>query len=122
MAIYLRMVNVIPNICLYSLDLSYKVNDMFNLYPLVGWSHTKSSESMAWINYDDDDINGNPVYTDEGRTKGSATKNAFTYGLGVQITPIPNWSVDISYEGAKSSNGFKDKNLNIFDIGVGYSF
>lgn len=101
---------------------SYKVNDMFNLYALAGWSRTKTDLKATWMNYEGPDASGNPTYSNEGQVKGHTTKNAFAYGLGVQITPAPNWAVDVSYEGSKSSNGFKDKNLNIFNIGVGYSF
>jgi putative virulence related protein PagC len=44
------------------------------------------------------------------------------YGAGVQINPLPNFVIDVGYEGSKLNGNFNDLSVNGFNIGVGYRF
>lgn len=95
---------------------AYRINQYISIYGLVGLSHTKVDYNFNWQNY------GGDSYTDMGNTSNSNKSTNFMYGAGVQTNPWNNLTVDIGYEGSKTSDGSKDYAINGFNIGVGYRF
>ncbi|PKH20458.1 Ail/OmpX [Enterobacterales bacterium CwR94] len=84
---------------------SYAVSDMVSLYGLVGISHDR-------IKF-------------PSEIGGADSVNSFAYGAGVRVTPISNWSVDLSYENMRNNRSEKTSEplkIGTWAIGVGYSF
>lgn len=98
---------------------AYRFNDKVSVYGTVGWAQTKvKGDNMKWLNH-----MGGGVYEDMGSIGGAKkTRNTASYGVGVQINPVKNLVIDVAYEGAGSSNGFNNKSMNAFSLGVGYKF
>ncbi|MGG2142997.1 Ail/Lom family outer membrane beta-barrel protein [Symbiopectobacterium sp. RP] len=83
---------------------SYHVNEFVSLYGLAGVAQTKGK--ISGTDADGDNIS----FKDK--------ESSFAYGVGVQISPAANWSIDMGYEGSTA------KNIKIsgFNIGLGYRF
>lgn len=79
---------------------SYRINDYFSIYALIGGAYGKAR--VDFVDF------------------GSSTQNksSLVYGSGIQYNPIKNMAVDISYEHSK----FGDLDLGTLVAGVGYRF
>ncbi|QXB04808.1 Ail/Lom family outer membrane beta-barrel protein [Providencia rettgeri] len=95
---------------------AYRINDIVNLYGLLGLSHTKAKGDYQWVN----SVGGN---TATGHEEGHVSKNStnFAYGAGVIINPMENIAVNIGYEGTQADMD-GHKSMNGFNISVGYRF
>jgi attachment invasion locus protein len=78
---------------------SYRFNEYINAYGLIG-------TSVFNVNYKD-------IYEEHRENKVS-----ISYGLGLQINPIPNVAIDASYEYSK----LDDLKFGTWVLGVGYRF
>ena len=81
---------------------SYRFNEYVNVYALAGVAHDKAKIADA-----------------------SGSINSFSYGAGVRVSPVKNWSVDTSYEQARNSDSDKTSvplKVGTWVLGVGYSF
>lgn len=95
---------------------SYRFNDMVKVYGLTGFTHSKADAHADWMNHE------SGQYVKRGEVSASTSTSAMGFGLGVQINPVKNVAIDIGYEGTRATNAVEDKNMNAFNIGVGYRF
>ena len=88
---------------------SYRVNPNVNVYGLVGVAKS--------------DTKGTQRQNSTGKIYNIDNKNTHVmYGAGVQYSPMPNWSVDVGYEGSRINDGYDKRSMNAFNVGVGYRF
>ncbi len=87
------------NYYLFSGGPSYRFNEYINAYGLIG-------TSVFNVNYKIPD------------TEQHESKVSISYGLGLQINPIPNVAIDASYEYSK----LDDMKFGTWVLGVGYRF
>ncbi|MBG2838872.1 MULTISPECIES: Ail/Lom family outer membrane beta-barrel protein [Proteus] len=80
---------------------SYRFNDYFSAYGLIGLGHINQEDNFFYDNDND-----------------KLSKSSMAYGLGLQINPIPNVAIDASYEYSKI-DGAK---FGTWILGVGYRF
>ncbi|NHB86710.1 Ail/Lom family outer membrane beta-barrel protein [Photorhabdus tasmaniensis] len=80
---------------------TYRFNEYVSVYGMVGAAHGK-------VKYSD--------YV--GSMSGSKSKTSVSYGLGLQFNPMPNWTIDTSYEYSK----LDDLKIGTWVVGVGYRF
>lgn len=78
---------------------SYRFNDYFSAYGLIGLGHAKQEDKF----YD--------YY-------GEYNETSVAYGVGLQVNPIPNLAIDASYEYSK----LDDAKFGTWVLGVGYRF
>ena len=95
---------------------SYRINNNINVYGVVGIARTSAKGQAQWLNHE----GGKYVHRGDFSVKDTST--GLGYGAGVQINPTANIVVDLAYEGARSSNALENKNLNAFNVGLGYRF
>ncbi|MBS9438139.1 attachment protein [Photorhabdus noenieputensis] len=83
---------------------TYRFNDYVSAYGLIGAAHGKAkSESF---------VSGYELLDHKG------SKTSVAYGLGLQFNPMPNWTIDTSYEYSK----LDDAKIGTWVVGVGYRF
>ncbi|MDB6371276.1 Ail/Lom family outer membrane beta-barrel protein [Photorhabdus bodei] len=82
---------------------TYRFNDYVSAYGLVGAAHRKVKSEASVRGYDLDYKN---------------SKTSVAYGLGLQFNPVPNWTIDTSYEYSKQN----DIKVGTWVVGVGYRF
>ncbi|MBI6528047.1 outer membrane beta-barrel protein [Proteus vulgaris] len=80
---------------------SYRFNDYFSAYGLIGFGHINQEDKFYYDNDND-----------------KLSKSSMAYGLGLQINPIPSVAIDASYEYSKL-DGAK---FGTWILGVGYRF
>ncbi|NDK97989.1 Ail/Lom family outer membrane beta-barrel protein [Photorhabdus bodei] len=78
---------------------TYRFNDYVSAYGMVGAARGKIKAS----NFVDSE---------------SYSKTSIGYGLGLQFNPMPNWTIDTSYEYSK----LNDIKIGTWVVGVGYRF
>ncbi|PQQ32551.1 attachment protein [Photorhabdus luminescens] len=78
---------------------TYRFNEYVSVYGLVGAAHgkIKGEGSNSDLKYN---------------------KTSVAYGLGLQFNPMPNWTIDTSYEYSK----LDDAKIGTWVVGVGYRF
>ncbi|MCW7546564.1 outer membrane beta-barrel protein [Photorhabdus sp. APURE] len=85
---------------------TYRFNEYVSVYSLVGAAHGKVKVS---------DFVGSESF--------SHSKTSIGYGLGLQFNPVPNWTIDTSYEYAKFDDArLGDLKVGTWVVGVGYRF
>ncbi|CDL84183.1 Ail/Lom family outer membrane beta-barrel protein [Xenorhabdus szentirmaii] len=94
---------------------AYRINDYVSVYGLLGFAHTKAH------------LSGSGVSIQQGHRrvvsyKGDDNSTDFAYGAGVEVNPMPNFSVYAGYEGSAIKNHGTRLDINGFNIGVGYRF
>ncbi len=83
---------------------TYRFNEYVSIYGMVGAARGEFEVPV---------LNGS--YT-EG-------KSSVSYGLGLQFNPMPNWTIDTSYEYAKFNDArLGDLKVGTWVVGVGYRF
>lgn len=87
------------NYYLFSAGPSYRFNEYINAYGLIGTSVLNASCKTP-------------------NEEQHENKVSISYGLGLQINPIPNIAIDASYEYSK----LDDVKLGTWVLGVGYRF
>ncbi|WP_350304959.1 Ail/Lom family outer membrane beta-barrel protein [Photorhabdus viridis] len=80
---------------------TYRFNEYVSVYGMVGAAHGKVKVSDY-----------------VGSKSGSDSKTSVGYGLGLQFNPMPNWTIDTSYEYSK----LDDLKIGTWVVGVGYRF
>ncbi|SUW62492.1 Attachment invasion locus protein precursor [Buttiauxella agrestis] len=107
------------NVKYYSLAAgpAWRINELFSVYGLLGASYSKVKYNYNWKNYE-----GGNTYEDMGRYSGKNDSTSLVYSAGVQINPLPNFVIDVAYEGSNLDDGASDHSLNGFNVGVGYRF
>ncbi|WP_445493414.1 Ail/Lom family outer membrane beta-barrel protein [Photorhabdus sp. SF281] len=80
---------------------TYRFNEYVSVYGMVGAAHGKVKNSD---------------YVDS--ISGSKSKTSVSYGLGLQFDPMPNWTIDTSYEYSK----LDELKIGTWVVGVGYRF
>lgn len=91
---------------------AYRLNDYVSLYALGGVAHVKGEDNYTWVNYGD-----GYTETDTATAKGTG----FAWGAGIIVNPMENLSLTAGYEGTNVDlEG--SRNINGFNIGVGYRF
>ncbi|UWS29998.1 Ail/Lom family outer membrane beta-barrel protein [Erwinia pyrifoliae] len=86
---------------------SYRINKYVSLYAVSGLGNSKL------------DLTQNYRHTHYTYTEHTASNTtSFAYGAGVQINPLENIAIDISYEKSK----INAKKINGFSMGIGYHF
>jgi len=92
---------------------AYRFNEFISIYGLAGINLFKHNSG-----YKESDNN---KLIEDSNIKYRTT--SFLYGAGVQINPMPNFTLDVGYEGTRNSSGDGSTlKLNGFNIGVGYRF
>ncbi|WP_118986000.1 Ail/Lom family outer membrane beta-barrel protein [Photorhabdus sp. CRCIA-P01] len=81
----------------------YRFNDYVSAYGLIGAAHGKVKGEVSVLGHDRD-------Y--------KSNKTSVAYGLGLQFNPMPNWTIDTSYEYSK----LDDTKVGTWVVGVGYRF
>ena len=82
---------------------AYRFNALFSAYALAGFAHTKA-ESTYKDNFYSESID--------------LKETNFAYGAGVIVTPTPQLSLNVGYEGTEVDSA----KFNGFNVGVGYRF
>ncbi|AKH65132.1 MULTISPECIES: Ail/Lom family outer membrane beta-barrel protein [Photorhabdus] len=80
---------------------TYRFNEYVSVYGMVGAAHGKVKVS--------------DFITPQS---GSESKTSVGYGLGLQFNPMPNWTIDTSYEYSK----LDELKIGTWVVGVGYRF
>ncbi|ETS30633.1 attachment protein [Photorhabdus temperata] len=80
---------------------TYRFNEYVSVYGMVGAAHGKVKLSDY-----------------VGTMSGSKSKTSVSYGLGLQFNPMPNWTIDTSYEYSK----LDELKIGTWVVGVGYRF
>ncbi|WP_323836607.1 Ail/Lom family outer membrane beta-barrel protein [Photorhabdus africana] len=83
---------------------TYRFNDYVSAYGLIGAAHRKAKGESFVSGYELLDHKG--------------SKTSVAYGLGLQFNPVPNWTIDTSYEYSK----LDDLKVGTWVVGVGYRF
>ncbi|TNH43116.1 Ail/Lom family outer membrane beta-barrel protein [Photorhabdus luminescens] len=85
---------------------TYRFNEYVSAYGMIGAAHGKVKASdLVHSNSD------------------SHSKTSIGYGLGLQFNPVPNWTIDTSYEYAKFDDArLGDLKVGTWVVGVGYRF
>lgn len=91
---------------------AYRINEYVSLYALGGLARTKADGHTTWHNAGDGYV---------GRETFSAKSTSFAYGAGVIFNPVENFSVNVGYEGT-TADIEGDRDINGFNVGVGYRF
>lgn len=91
---------------------TYRINDMFSLYGMVGVNLNKVEYSSSQGNY------RNGAYAESANYSNNKNKTSFMYGAGVQINPWENLAIDIGYEGSRVDINGKERSINGFTIGI----
>ncbi|CCP06037.1 Ail/Lom family outer membrane beta-barrel protein [Erwinia amylovora] len=86
---------------------AYRINKHVSLYAVGGISNGKSALTQNYRN-------SNYTYTENS----TDNTTSLAYGAGVQINPLENIVLDISYEGSK----IQQTKINGFSMGIGYHF
>lgn len=82
---------------------AYRLNENFSVYGVVGIAHSKVESSYRALNiYENMDL----------------SETAFAYGVGININPVPQYAINIGYEGTKVDGAKFDG----FNISAGYRF
>ncbi|MBS9440785.1 Ail/Lom family outer membrane beta-barrel protein [Photorhabdus heterorhabditis] len=84
---------------------AYRFNEYVSVYGMVGAAHGKAKVSLLGVSAE-------------------KSKTSISYGLGLQFNPMPNWTIDTSYEYSKLG-GFADLGdlkVGTWVVGVGYRF
>ncbi|HEY4468768.1 MAG TPA: Ail/Lom family outer membrane beta-barrel protein [Klebsiella sp.] len=118
---YLLVKDIIDNkvdIKYYSLSVgpAYRFNEFISVYGLLGVNRNKVDYRSSWTNYE------SGSYRYMGTETGKINKTSLMYGVGLQINPMKNMTVDIGYEGSSLDEGGKSYDINGFNIGIGYRF
>ncbi|AHF79273.1 Virulence-related outer membrane protein (plasmid) [Sodalis praecaptivus] len=107
---------------------AYRVNDYISFYGLAGISHYKGDiDIKSSISAGNSSLDKNVNLNQSG--------TGLAYSVGVQINPMPNLVVDLSYEGSRNKIETKGEvpifgdvkqsnagNTNGFVVGIGYRF
>ncbi|MFD0707592.1 attachment protein [Photorhabdus luminescens] len=80
---------------------TYRFNEYVSAYGLIGAAHGKVKSEGS---------NSNSDF--------KYNKTSVAYGLGLQFNPMPNWTIDTSYEYSK----LNDIKIGTWVVGVGYRF
>ncbi|RDK92152.1 Ail/Lom family outer membrane beta-barrel protein [Enterobacillus tribolii] len=91
---------------------TYRINDLFSLYGMVGVNLNKVDYSSSRTNYQ------NGGYVGSSNSSNNKTKASFMYGAGIQINPWENLAIDIGYEGSRVDINGKERSINGFNIGI----
>ncbi|EYU16103.1 Ail/Lom family outer membrane beta-barrel protein [Photorhabdus aegyptia] len=83
---------------------TYRFNDYVSAYGMVGAARGKAKSEAFVSGYEIPDYKG--------------SKTSVAYGLGLQFNPMPNWTIDTSYEYSK----LNDIKIGTWVVGVGYRF
>ncbi|MCW7762646.1 Ail/Lom family outer membrane beta-barrel protein [Photorhabdus luminescens] len=78
---------------------TYRFNEYVSAYGMVGAAHGRIKSTV-------------PQFS------GRKSETSIGYGVGLQFNPVPNWTIDTSYEYSKL-NDFK---VGTWVVGVGYRF
>lgn len=81
---------------------SWHINETLSVYGLAGISHDRAKYSKV-----------------------SGSDNSFSWGAGIRVTPLRNWSFDTSYEVLRNSDTEKNGTVlkaGTWVMGIGYSF
>ncbi|WP_392565423.1 Ail/Lom family outer membrane beta-barrel protein [Utexia brackfieldae] len=95
---------------------AYRLNDYISAYGLIGAGVTQGKGDYHWLNYT------SSGYEDLGNLSTKENRGSVVYGVGLQVNPIDNLAVDLSYEGTQVKINGKNYNINAFVVGVGYRF
>lgn len=82
---------------------SYKATPWLKPYAMIGGTNSQFNSSFT-----------SEDYTESAKQK----KNTFAYSAGVQLYPVDNFFVDLSYEGTK----IEKNQVNAFIFGAGFKF
>ncbi|EQB99008.1 Ail/Lom family outer membrane beta-barrel protein [Photorhabdus temperata] len=80
---------------------TYRFNEYVSVYGMVGAAHGK--------------VKGSNFITSQSDSK---SKTSVGYGVGLQFNPMPNWTIDTSYEYSK----LDELKIGTWVVGVGYRF
>ncbi|AKS09899.1 Ail/Lom family outer membrane beta-barrel protein [Pseudomonas trivialis] len=94
---------------------AYRFNNFLSMYGLVGVGYSDVKVKSSWYNWNDG-------YEPMGDEKMNEKKSNFVYGAGLQINPLENFTVDVSYEGSHLKVADKKLAMNGFSLGLGYRF
>ncbi|RAX04391.1 MULTISPECIES: Ail/Lom family outer membrane beta-barrel protein [unclassified Photorhabdus] len=87
---------------------TYRFNEYVSAYGMIGAAHGKVKASYL--------VNSNSG-------SDGYSKTSIGYGLGLQFNPVPNWTIDTSYEYAKFNEAsLGDLKVGTWVVGVGYRF
>nr|WP_175494913.1 Ail/Lom family outer membrane beta-barrel protein [Xenorhabdus mauleonii] len=96
---------------------AYRINDYVSIYGLLGFAHTKIDADIKEL------LEGEHGPISSRRTSLDKKSTDFAYGAGVEVNPMPNFSVYAGYEGSSAKVvGNKNHGINGFNIGIGYRF